>query len=112
MIIKGLIVAKHRDQHTNSNLPLGLSGRRSAKSFLSVIKTVVLVEGWPVGCGVGLVSRSCSVVPEASWRGCNAPAQNLERQVREGKTFELLDKRWVEVEISFGEVIAGERAYG
>jgi len=63
------------------------------------MKTVVSTEGSPVGCGVGLVSRSCSVVPEASWRDCNEIARNLERQVREGEKFEGLENLEAGVEM-------------
>jgi hypothetical protein len=78
--------------NTNSNIPPGVAGSRSAKLFLSVMKIVVSIEGSPVGSGVGLVSKSCSVVLEASCRGCSAPARNLELQVREGEIFKLLEK--------------------
>ena len=77
------------------------------------MKIVVSIEGSPVGSGVGLVSKSCFVALEASCRGCSAPGpRNLELQVREGEVFELLDKRGAEVEMFFGDLIAGERAYG
>jgi hypothetical protein len=86
------------------------------------MKTVVSVEGAPVGSGVGLVSK-CSVVvvleASESCRGRSAPARNLELQVREGDTvtFELLlEKRGAGAELFklfFGDLIAGEleRAY-
>ena len=76
------------------------------------MKIVVSIEGSPVGSGVGLVSKSCSVVLEASCRGRSAPALNLELQVREGEMFEHLEKRGAEVEMFFGDRVAGKRAYG
>lgn len=76
------------------------------------MKIVVSIEGSPVGSGVGLVSKSCSVVLEGPCRGCSALGRNLELQVREGGIFELLEKRRAEVEVFFGDLMAGERAYG
>lgn len=72
---------------------------------------VVSIEGSPVGSGVGLVSKSCSVVLETSCRDCSAPARNFELQVREGEMFEFLERRGAEVEMFLGDLIAGERAY-